>query len=485
MRLAGDLSRGGGAAVKSASAARLLWSRVVALLVFSVSFALPARWAGRSEGYLGAVLAYGVVIGAIFIAPEPLLSLFLYLQLIIIWAIISFRSSVYSFSLPGLRLASAVVEFLLRISVAATFFRSFSQSSIFHLEIIHGGLFTPVAVLIICGIVGMAIRGEWIRFYGWGADVAITDLVCSRIFISLGFLSLVLTALFPIGAFASSSLFLACSLYRVHENLRYFLPRGHAFLLSGKPSITDQKFHSKYESVLSWFENVYSQKPGIGESFFQFCADVTRVVTTLFVNSFWVGSFLAIVYLFPLFTRQQDLSFERELPLLKFMCIGIFLLSFFDPFRPRYHIPHTIINRFQSRASRYRDVLLLPLSALAGSFIISAVIFPFLSFPASDVPSNFLLIYSVILWQLVAGARESEGWVVQRQISASPQLDFRCISFLQWALIATYSHAASLFLSSKDNDPSSRFTFAVVLTTLCLLRLFHLLRTIRRGDLAY
>jgi hypothetical protein len=392
---------------------------------------------------------------------------------------------VYSFSLPGLRLASAVVEFLLRISVTTTFLRSFSQSSIFHLEIIHGGLFTPVAVLIICGIVGMAIRGEWIRFYGWGADVAITDLVCSRIFISLGFLSLFfLTALFPIGAFASSSLFLACSLYRVHENLRYLLPRGHAFLLSGKPSITDQKFHSRYESVLSWFENVYSQKPGIGGSFFQFCADVTRVVTTLFVNSFWVGSFLAIVYLFPLFTRQQDLSFEREF-LLKFMCIGTFLLSFFDPFRPRYHIPHTIINRFQSRASRYRDVLMLPLSALAGSFIISVVIFPFLSFPTSDVPSNFLLIYSVILWRLVAGARESEGWVVQRQISASPQLDFRCLSLLQWALIATYYHAASLFLSSKDNDPSSRLTFAVILTTLCLLRLFHLIRTLRSGDLAY
>jgi hypothetical protein len=237
---------------------------------------------------------------------------------------------------------------------------------------------------------------------------------------------------------------------------------------------------------LSWFEKLYCHKPRLGQRFFHFCADVTRVMTTLLVNLIWVGIILGCIYLLLIFTGGYDMPLEKELPLLKLMCVAFFLLSFIAPFRPRYHNSHTIINRFQSRTSRYRDVLILPLSALAGSFIISAGIFPFLSIPANDVASSFFIIYSIILWTLVAGARESEGWVAQRQISDSPQLDFRCLISFQGALLATYLLTVSLLLSrGMDKDPSLRLTFAVVLTTLCLLRLFHLLRTIRRGDLAY
>ncbi len=126
MSSGGDLSRGGGVAVRRLSAARLLWTRVVALLVFTVSPVLPARWAGRRWVGLCVVGGVGifflaVVTGLVLSVTFPQTGLpedfipFVWLIVIYWVGLFALRIStlyrpVSFLSLPGLRPVLSVIE---------------------------------------------------------------------------------------------------------------------------------------------------------------------------------------------------------------------------------------------------------------------------------------------------------------------------------------------------------------------------------------
>jgi hypothetical protein len=169
MRLGGDLSRGGGVAVRRLSAARLLWTRVVALLVFSVSFALPARWAGRRwvggcvvGGVIGIIL-FGILLLLLKILNGSLLKSPVFIFFMLLFFILSFlmillpnvfylRRLTISFFLPGYRLAYLAFETISAMPLAILLISVFVPSQFLYGELAAGLLLVPATFLTYCGV---------------------------------------------------------------------------------------------------------------------------------------------------------------------------------------------------------------------------------------------------------------------------------------------------------------------------------------------